>query len=116
MNFPYEIFYSEKNPVSEFEVWDTHAFHQLLSNRGEKKSLRSTERLLSVSGLLPDVVQFNELLDEHDKPPRWQVISSLASVAKKRETCHSLFRLIAMLRWALCSLRTTGVRGVDGYF
>ena len=84
MNFPYEIFYSEKNPVSEFKVWDTHAVHQLLSNKGEKKSLRSIERLLSVSGLLPDVVQLNELLDEHDKPPRWQVVSSLASVAKKK--------------------------------
>lgn len=84
MNFPYEIFYSEKNPVSEFEVWDTHAVHQLLSNKGEKKSLRSTERLLSVSGLLPDVVQLGELLDEHDKPPRGQVISSLASIAKKK--------------------------------
>ena len=84
MNFPYEIFYSEKNPVSEFKVWDTHAVHQLLSNKGEKKSLRSTERLLSGSGLLPDVVELNELLDEHDKPPRWRVISSLASVAKKK--------------------------------
>ena len=84
MNFPYEIFYSEKNPVSEFKVWDTHAVHQLLSNKGEKKSLRSIERLLSVSGLLPDVVQLNELLDEHDKPPRWQVVSSLASGAKKK--------------------------------
>ena len=53
MNFPYEIFYSKKDPVSELEVWDTHAVHQLLSNKGEKKSLRSTERLLSGSGLLP---------------------------------------------------------------
>ena len=85
MNFPYEIFYSKKDPVSELEVWDTHAVHQLLSNKGEKKSLRSTERLLSGSGLLPDVVELNELLDEHDKPPRWRVISSLASVAKKKE-------------------------------
>ena len=84
MNFPYEIFYSKKNPVSELEVWDTHAVHQLLSNKGEKKSLRSTERLLSCSGLLPEVAQLNELLDEHDKPPRWRVISSLASVAKKK--------------------------------
>ena len=116
MNFPYEIFYSEKNPVSEFEVWDTHAVHQLLSNKGEKKSLRSTERLLSVSGLLPDVVQLGELLDEHDKPPRGQVISSLASVAKKKRDCHLLFRPIAMLRWAFCSLQTTVVRGVGGCF
>jgi len=84
MNFPYEIFYSGKDPVSELEVWDTHAVHHLLNSKGEKKSLRSTERLLSSSGLLPEVAQLDELLDEHEKPPRWRVISSLASVARKK--------------------------------
>ncbi len=84
MSFPYEIFQNRSDPAESPEVWDTHAVHQLLNSKGEKKSLRSTERALSSSGLLPEAVQVNELLDEYGRPPRSGVVSTLESGAKKK--------------------------------
>ena len=66
--------------------WDTRALHDCLTdqNPGETTSLRSTERLLQQSALLPETAQLSDLKDEFGRPARQVVAASFDEQARSR--------------------------------
>jgi hypothetical protein len=65
-------------------VWDVKRVHQLLLDKGEEHSLRSTERLVEAAVELPRALDWQELQDEDQRPLKTAVVNQLQSDAKRK--------------------------------
>jgi sulfate adenylyltransferase subunit 2 len=65
-------------------VWDVKRVHQLLLDKGEEHSLRSTERLVEAAVELPRALDWHELQDEDQRPLKTSVVNQLKSDAKRK--------------------------------
>ncbi len=65
-------------------VWDVKRVHQMLLDRGEEQSQRSTERLLEAASDLPKAIEWQALQDEDQRPLKTAVVSQLQSDAKRK--------------------------------
>ena len=83
MNLPPEVF---RNRNDRNAFWDTAAVHSALQGAGGDQALRSTERLLDKSGLLPSPVKLAELRDELGREPVHLVCQGLEAQAKRKRT------------------------------
>lgn len=76
-----------KNRTSEQGLalyWDTKSVHEVLKQGLAGQTLRSTERLLESSGLLPASLKLEEVSDEFGLSPIFKVVNQLDSQARHR--------------------------------
>ncbi|MCB1691865.1 MAG: sulfate adenylyltransferase subunit CysD [Pseudomonadales bacterium] len=71
-------------PDGDWLAWDTKAAHDCLVRHDAGKTLRTTERVLVASGLLPQTVSTTSLQDEYGTAPRALVVEALEADARRR--------------------------------
>ena len=76
-------------------VWDVKRVHQMLLDRGEEQSQRSTERLLEAASDLPKAIEWQALQDEDQRPLKTAVVSQLQSDAKRKRQPSVVLQLQA---------------------
>ena len=76
-------------------VWDGKRVHQMLLDRGEEQSQRSTERLLEAASDLPKAIEWQALQDEDQRPLKTAVVSQLQSDAKRKRQPSVVLQLQA---------------------
>lgn len=84
MKLPKEIFHNRTGPSGELLYWDTGSFHEVLQKDKPGKSLRSSERALAESGLLPKMVKSGSVQDEYGNSPKEMVASVLEEQIKRK--------------------------------
>jgi len=72
-----------QNPVTA-AFWDTQSVHEAITEKGDSKTLRSTERLLEKASWLPNALDLQEIRDELGRPLTELVAKSLEGQAKKK--------------------------------
>ncbi|MCZ6892812.1 MAG: hypothetical protein O7H40_02045, partial [Gammaproteobacteria bacterium] len=77
LTLPPEVLANRFTESGEWTHWDTAAVHDLITRDGPEQSLRSTERLIEKSALLPAAVKLHEVADELDRAPIKSVVESL---------------------------------------
>ncbi len=76
-----------KNRTSEQGLalyWDTKSVHEVLKQGLAAQTLRSTERLLESSGLLPVGLKLTEIRDEFGRSPIFKVVNQLDQQARQK--------------------------------
>ena len=73
MDLPEPLYENRADAAGNLLCWDTAAVHELLAATGNEQTLRSTERLLEKSGLLPDALKPEQIRDELGREPVWLV-------------------------------------------
>ena len=84
MELPQELYENRSDPTDGPTYWDTNAVHKALLKSHPDQSLRTTERTLETSGLLPSTLKLAELRDESDLAPRNLVVENLEAQAKRK--------------------------------
>ena len=84
MEFPAEVFVNRTDGANALIPWDTAAVHAALAEAGSEQTLRSTERALEASDLLPDPCRVQDLCDELDRPPVALRVAGLEAEAKRK--------------------------------
>ena len=90
---PAPLFGNRTNAAGEQIFWDTSAVHDLLSESGSEQTLRSTERLLEKSGLLPEALKPEQIRDELGRQPVRVVSADLEAQAKRKRTLSLVVQL-----------------------
>ncbi len=115
MSLPQEIFL---NPTTG-GAWDTDAVHAVIvaqANQSDNQSVRTTERALEQSDLLPKALTTAELCDEHDRPARSSVVSSLDRQLKKKRYQSLILQLHHHERAGTVLMVNDGRKGRRWYF
>ncbi len=81
---PEEIFNNPVDDKNEHGYWDTQSVHELLLESNPDQTIRSTERTLEASGLLPATLKLPDLLDETGRTSRQQVVANIEGEAKRK--------------------------------
>lgn len=111
MHLP-ELLYKNRTDASgDLICWDTAAVHDLLSQTGSDQTLRSTERLLEKSDLLPEALKLEQIRDELDRPPLQLVRESLEAQARRKRTLSLVVQLHASSRAGLVLMANDGRMG-----
>ncbi len=84
MTLPAGILNNRYGPSGALLPWDTRSVHDLLLGLSSTGSLRTTERLLESSGLLPDSLEIESLVDEFGREPRQRVLEAQQRVARAK--------------------------------
>ena len=84
MEFPTEVLSNRTDAKGRLIPWDTAALHAVVLAGGSDQALRSTERALESSGLLPAACKLEDLRDELDRPPVTLRVKSLEAEAKRK--------------------------------
>jgi sulfate adenylyltransferase subunit 2 len=84
MQLPELLLTNPENDTSPSGFWDTKTVHEILKQANASQSLRSCERLLESSGLLPACIKLEELRDEFYRAPKQVVVTQLDSQARKK--------------------------------
>ncbi len=86
MDLPTDVLRNRVSGEGSILPWDTASVHQCVLHSGNKQTLRSTERLIESSGLVPAVVPLEEIRDEYDEAPiELRTQSLLKEVRRKRQ-------------------------------
>ena len=67
------------------KFWDTNSVHQLILETIDHQTLRTTERALESSGLLPVTINLQDIQDESGANPRHLVIENIDKGAKRKK-------------------------------
>ena len=84
MALPDTIYKNRFDEQGKIHFWDTQSVHEALLKDNPKHTLRTTERALETSGLLPPCLKLDELKDEHGHAPKKLVVDSLSKQAKQK--------------------------------
>jgi sulfate adenylyltransferase subunit 2 len=84
MALPKEIYKNLADASGNILPWTTRSVHELIQKSSPEETLRSTERALESSGLLPPTLQLENLRDEVDREPKKLVVQYLESEAKRK--------------------------------
>lgn len=84
MTLPDEIFNNRTDEHGQPLYWDTRSVHEVLKQEASDQTLRTTERLLESSGLLPACLKIEDIRDENDRSPRLKVITQLDKQARQK--------------------------------
>lgn len=84
MSLPEKVYKNLTDDNGGWLPWDTAAVHEVLSGKQSKNSVRTTERLIESSGLLPDSMSPDQLLDQQGRAPRQNVLDYLLKEARKK--------------------------------
>ena len=84
MNLPATLLSNRVDDDGTLLAWDTRSVHDILSTDTDTASVRTTERSLENSELLPAVLMPEDLQDEYGRSPRANVLESLLDEARKK--------------------------------
>ena len=84
MDFPAEVLVNRTDDSGTLIPWDTGAVHDALTAAGTEQALRSTERALEASNLLPEPRRVEDIHDELDRPPVALRVAALEAEAKRK--------------------------------
>ena len=84
MTLPDEIFSNRTDLQGQSLYWDTGAVHEVLRQDASEHTLRTTERLLESSGLLPACLKLEDIRDENGRSPISKVITQLDKQARQK--------------------------------
>jgi sulfate adenylyltransferase subunit 2 len=91
--------------------WDTAAVHDLLNETGSDQTLRSTERLLEKSDLLPEALKVEQVRDEMGRAPIAAVAESLEAEARRKRTLSLVVQIHPSSRAGLVLMVNDGRMG-----
>ena len=86
MTLPTTLFKNRVDEKGQCLPWDTNAVHELMQQASPNQTLRSTERALESSGLLPDTLKLPDIRDEFGRAPIQQVLLRLDGEARRKRT------------------------------
>ncbi|MCB1672377.1 MAG: sulfate adenylyltransferase subunit CysD [Gammaproteobacteria bacterium] len=84
MTLPAEILSNRYGDNGAWLAWDTRSVHDLLTEQTSNGSIRTTERSLESSDLLPATLEVDALVDEFGRHLRQRVLDSLLTEAKAK--------------------------------
>ncbi len=84
MTLPDSILNNRTSEQGTTLFWDTKSVHEILKQNSAKQTLRSTERLLESSGLLPVGLKLEDIRDEFGRSPIFKVVNHLDSQARQK--------------------------------
>ena len=84
MTLPDEIFNNRTGEHGQALFWDTKSVHALITQDSNEQTLRTTERLLESSGLLPACLKLEDIRDEFDRNPILKVVTQLDKQARQK--------------------------------
>jgi sulfate adenylyltransferase subunit 2 len=84
MNFPADVLVNRTDDAGQLIPWDTASFHAALVAAGTEQALRSSERALDASGLVPAPVKLEALQDELARGPVALRVAALETAAKRK--------------------------------
>lgn len=93
MTLPKSIHKNRTNEHGQPLYWDTKSVHEVLELSSPGQTLRSTERLLESSGLLPGCLKLEEVKDEFGRGPILKVATQLDSQARQRRYLSLVLQL-----------------------
>lgn len=77
----------------QLEPWDTKLAHEVLCAEQQDRTLRSTERLLESSGLLPEVLKLGALEDELGRAPLPQLVAHFDGRARSKRQLSLIMQM-----------------------
>ena len=83
MTLPKSIYSNRVNEQGQNLYWDTKSVHQILKQAAPEQTLRTTERLLESSGLLPGAMKLDDVRDEFGLSPILKVVTQLDNQARQ---------------------------------
>ncbi len=81
---PPTIYKNQYSPAGDPILWDSHRVHEQLQSEGEDVSLRTVERLIDQSHLLPEALKLADVRDESGNPLNALVRDDLSQEAKRK--------------------------------
>ena len=96
MELPDNVLQNRQEADGKPLCWDTKSFHEAICEAQGEQTLRSTERLLERSDLLPAVLKLSDLVDEFGRGARIKVAESLDQQARRKRHQSLIVQLIAM--------------------
>lgn len=84
MSLPEAVYQNRFDDEGRLMSWDTHSVHELMGTATTAQSIRTTERALEASGLIPSVIKHDDLKDEFGRAPKSLVADSLEAEARKK--------------------------------
>jgi sulfate adenylyltransferase subunit 2 len=111
LELPEALFENRTDASGELICWDTAAVHDLISASGNDQTLRSTERVLEKSGLLPDPLKPDQVRDELDREPVRPVCANLEAQARRKRTLSLVLQLHSSPRAGMVLMANDGRLG-----
>jgi len=90
---PKALIENRQDKSGRLESWDTKLAHEVLSSEGKEQTLRSTERLLESSGLLPGALGLEKLRDEFGNAPLFQLVAHFDERARRKRQLSLILQL-----------------------
>ena len=90
---PKALIENRQDKSGRLESWDTKLAHEVLSSEGKEQTLRSTERLLESSGLLPEALELEKLRDEFGNAPLFQLVAHFDERARRKRQLSLILQL-----------------------
>lgn len=84
MTLPAELLTNRYGTNGDWLPWDTRSVHDVLAAQTGTVSIRTTERSLETSDLLPAALDIADVVDEYGRRPRQRVLEAMADDAKSR--------------------------------
>jgi len=84
MTLPDSILKNRTDDQGQWIPWDTQSVHDLIKQESAAQTLRSSERALETSGLLPPTLKLADIRDELGAAPRIKVVEALEAKAKQK--------------------------------
>ena len=84
MTLPDQIFKNRNDERGQPHYWDTRSVHEFVTRDGNEQTLRTTERLLESSGLLPACLKLEDIRDEYGQSPKLKVVAKLDKQARQK--------------------------------
>ena len=84
MKLPPILLQNRYDERQQLLCWDTHSAHAALTDAQSDQSVRSTERILQKSHLLPQALKVDDLVDEFGRAPIRTIRAELEEDAKRK--------------------------------
>lgn len=84
MKLPKAIYQNRTDDQGQCLPWDTNAVHELFKQTSPNQTLRTTERALESSGLLPLTLKLSDVRDEQGRHPIEPVLESIDAEARRK--------------------------------
>jgi len=84
MKLPKTVFRNRYDDEGRLKPWDTQSVHEVLARSSKTQTVRTTERALDASNLLPVSLKLTDVRDEAGQTPKKEVLLSLEASAKRK--------------------------------
>lgn len=92
MTLPENLYENRCDAEGALQPWNTQSVHDEILKTSAQQNLRTTERALESSGLIPSCLKLDELQDEFGRAPTLLVVNNLESQAKQKRQLSLLLQ------------------------